>query len=174
MKRVVFICMLMFLPFLSFAQEDALVQKADTTSKSGGFYADWAKDSDPDTRRLAWYWRDMVSVQDDNYDANVPRYRIFPTTNMWTFIKLDTRNGLMWQVQYSVEGEKHRFETVLNEVPLVFSLEDGIDGRFTLIPTQNSYNFILLDQYQGTTYQTQWSIEKENRGVILIDTGDSN
>ena len=28
-------------------------------------------------------------------------YKIFPTTNMWNFIKLDTRNGKMWQVQYS-------------------------------------------------------------------------
>lgn len=27
-------------------------------------------------------------------------YKLFPTENLWTFIKLDTRNGRMWQVQY--------------------------------------------------------------------------
>ena len=25
-----------------------------------------------------------------------PAFQLFPTTNMWTFIKLDTRNGRMW------------------------------------------------------------------------------
>lgn len=29
-------------------------------------------------------------------------YQLFPTQNVWTFIKLDTRNGKMWQVQFSV------------------------------------------------------------------------
>jgi hypothetical protein len=30
-------------------------------------------------------------------------YRLFPTQNMWTFIKLNTRTGQMWQVQYDVK-----------------------------------------------------------------------
>ena len=25
-----------------------------------------------------------------------PAFQLFSTTNMWTFIKLDTRNGRMW------------------------------------------------------------------------------
>ncbi len=36
--------------------------------------------------------------------ANVVVYRLFPTTNMWTFIKLNTRTGQMWQVQWSQEA----------------------------------------------------------------------
>ncbi|WP_117879837.1 hypothetical protein [Aureibaculum luteum] len=35
-------------------------------------------------------------------------YRLFPTDNMWTFIKLNTRNGQMWQVQYSISHDKRR------------------------------------------------------------------
>ena len=31
-------------------------------------------------------------------DPNVP-YRLFATTNVYTFIKLDTRDGRLWQVQ---------------------------------------------------------------------------
>lgn len=33
------------------------------------------------------------------------KYRLFPTENMWTFIKLNTRNGEMGQVQWSIEPE---------------------------------------------------------------------
>ena len=35
-------------------------------------------------------------------------FRLFPTQNMWTFIKLNTRNGKIWQVQWSFEP-KDRF-----------------------------------------------------------------
>lgn len=36
----------------------------------------------------------------------VARYKLYPTTNMWTFLKLDTRNGRIWQVQWSFEDDK--------------------------------------------------------------------
>jgi len=41
-----------------------------------------------------------VPIQNTSTDENV-RHRLFATKNMYTFIKLDTRNGLMWQVQWS-------------------------------------------------------------------------
>jgi hypothetical protein len=94
-------------------------------------------------------------------------YRLYPTENMWTFIKLNTRNGKMWQVQFSIESNK-RFETFLNTIPLV-DKENEENGRFTLYPTQNLYNFILLDQIDGKVWQTQWSLEPANRGVIVIN-----
>ncbi len=93
-------------------------------------------------------------------------YRLYPTENMWTFIKLNTRNGKMWQVQYSIEGE-NRFETFLNIIPLI-AKDYEENGRFTLYPTQNMYNFILLDQIDGRLWQAQWSIKPENRGIIPI------
>jgi hypothetical protein len=85
---------------------------------------------------------------------------------MWTFIKLDTRNGKMWQVQYSMESES-RFETILNFTPLVVK-EKEVNNRFTLYPTQNIYTFILLDQIEGKTWQVQWSTKLENRAVVPI------
>ena len=95
------------------------------------------------------------------------RYRLFATENMWTFIKLNTRNGQMWQVQYDIDGD-NRFETYLNLLPLV-SKEKEMDDRFTLYPTQNMWTFILLDQYDGKTWQVQWSREPKNRGIIPIE-----
>ena len=95
-------------------------------------------------------------------------YKLFPTTNMWNFLKLDTRNGKMWQVQYSIKDEDgYRGEVVLNGSSLLPNGNGG-NGRFTLIPTQNMYNFILLDQQSGKTWQVQWSFEEEQRLVIPI------
>jgi hypothetical protein len=96
--------------------------------------------------------------------SNAVTYRLFPTQNMWTFIKLNTRNGQMWQVQYDVKGD-NRHETYLSLESLV-TLENEINDRFTLYPTQNIYNFLLLDQYDGRTWQVHWSIEAKNRGIV--------
>lgn len=94
-------------------------------------------------------------------------YRLFPTQNMWTFLKLNTRNGLMWQVQFDIEDD-NRFETYLNTLPLV-DQEQEVNNRFTLYPTENTWTFILLDQKDGRTWQVQWSFEPENRGLIKIE-----
>lgn len=93
-------------------------------------------------------------------------YRLFPTQNMYTFLKLDTRNGKIWQVQWDIDSA-YRFVTVLSDTALVFKEEEK-NGRFTLYPTTNIYNFILLDQIEGKTWQVQWSQKKENRGVMAI------
>lgn len=93
-------------------------------------------------------------------------YQLFSTQNLWTFIKLDTRNGKMWQVQFDVNGD-NRGETLLNILPLV-SKEKEVNGRFTLYSTQNIYNFLLLDQIDGHAFQVQWSMKEENRFVIPI------
>ena len=82
-------------------------------------------------------------------------YRLFPTQNMWTFIKLNTRNGQMWQVQYDVQGSD-RFETALNLESLVIK-EKEATGRFTLYSTQNIWTFILIDQLDGRTWQVQYT-----------------
>jgi hypothetical protein len=94
-------------------------------------------------------------------------YRLFPTQNMWTFLKLNTRNGLIWQVQFDIEDD-NRFETYLNTLPLV-DQEQEVNNRFTLYPTENTWTFILLDQKDGRTWQVQWSFEAENRGLINIE-----
>lgn len=92
-------------------------------------------------------------------------FKLYPTDNMWTFIKLDTRNGKMWQVQFSVKGDDYRFEIPLNTIALA---TDSVNGRFELYPTQNMFNFILLDKIEGATWQVQWSTEPENQAVIPI------
>lgn len=105
-------------------------------------------------------------IQNISTDSTVV-YRLFVTKNMYTFIKLDTRNGQMWQVQWSVEGSEYRFETTLSDISLV-NKEEEKNGRFFLYPTTNIYNFILLDQIDGRAWQVQWGKESE-RMVIPIN-----
>jgi hypothetical protein len=95
-------------------------------------------------------------------------YKLFPTSNMWTFLKLDTRNGRIWQVQFSVKGSEYRYEIPLSDFFLV-EADKEINGRFTLYPTSNVFNFILLDQIDGRMWQVQWSEDSKNRGIMPIN-----
>ena len=54
-----------------------------------------------------------------------------------------------------------------------FNLEDTIEyevvaqnGRFKLYPTDNMYNFIMVDVINGSTWQVQWST-KENKRLVM-------
>lgn len=97
----------------------------------------------------------------------VGRYKLYPTTNMWTFLKLDTRIGRIWQVQWSFDDDK-RFETALSLYPFAWK-DNEPNGRFILYPTTNNYTFIMLDQIDGKTYQVQWSLESNKRFIIPIE-----
>jgi hypothetical protein len=94
------------------------------------------------------------------------KYDLFETQNMWTFILLDTITGKMWQIQYDIQGD-NRGGVELNTQDLA-SEKQIIPGRFTLHKTTNMYNFILLDQIDGGTWQVQWAMEKESRGILPI------
>lgn len=96
------------------------------------------------------------------------RYKLYPTQNVWTFLKLDSETGRIWQVQYSVKGNDSRFEVPLNPGNIAKALKRSQKaGRYSLFPTQNMYNFIMLDQIDGDTYQVQWGKE-ENRMLMQI------
>ncbi|RXR22148.1 hypothetical protein [Flavobacterium stagni] len=94
-------------------------------------------------------------------------YQLFPTPNIWTYIKLDTRNGKMWQVHFSVNADGFEGQIVLNSVSLTPEV-DEIKGRFTLYKTENTYNLILLDQIDGRVWQVQWNSEEEKRFISRI------
>ena len=80
-------------------------------------------------------------------DANVT-YRLFKTENMHIFIKLDTRNGKMTLIQFSVSATSEMMQVNLNDQELATGAE-AKEGRFFLYPTDNFYTFLLLDQIDG-------------------------
>ena len=97
-------------------------------------------------------------------DSDV-NFRLFQTNNRWTFLKLDARTGEIMHVQYSTDGNRMQYE--LNSIPLATG-ENAVPGRFFLYPTENTYNFILLDQIDGRVWQVQWNINEDNRGIWRI------
>lgn len=89
--------------------------------------------------------------------VDIDRYKLYPTQNIYTLLELDTQTGRIWQVQYSVKGPKYRFKTHLNRWSLLEDSDLQVSGRFELYPTQNMYNFVLLDKISGKTWQVQWN-----------------
>lgn len=95
----------------------------------------------------------------------VNNYLLYPTVNIYTFLKLDTRNGRIWQVQYSMD--ENEFEVTLNSQKLV---TDGKQGQFALYPTTNNWTFLLLDTVNGDVWHVQWSQDPMKRGIYKIKT----
>ena len=94
-------------------------------------------------------------------------YKLYPTFNMYTFLKLDTRYGIVTQVQYTTDNDSKEFETYLDSpYPLVPDSE-AVVGRYELYPTSNYWTFMLLDQITGKIYHVQWS-QKGNEGIWHI------
>lgn len=111
-----------------------------------------------------------VSLLDNINKKTSPRYKLYQTENIWTFIELETYTGRMWQVQYTLDDSKMvRGKVELNASNLAGGERNEYAGRFELYPTQNIYNFILLDTQTGKTWQTQWSFNAENRGIVEIE-----
>jgi len=108
----------------------------------------------------------QIEKEAEIQQLEVPIYKLFPTENYWTFLKLDTRNGKIWQVHFTI-SDGYEGEIVLNSSSLIWDDKD-INGRFNLYPTNNMYNFILLDQLDGRTYQVQWNSDRNKRFVSRI------
>lgn len=103
------------------------------------------------------------------YDVNPTAvFQLFPTENRWIFIKLNSETGQMWMLQYSTSTESDALTIPLNLNSLLNNYDDKVPGRFTLYPTQNYYNFILLDQINGKTWQVQWNTDLDGIGVWAI------
>ena len=116
----------------------------------------------------ASYSQSDIPVQ--NVSPGNPKHRLFATSNMYTFLELDTATGLIYQVQWGMEPGYRHF-TFLNGKSLLPEGEEPKPGRFFLYPTSNIYTFILLDQVSGNTWQVQWSMDAEERMVAPIYLG---
>lgn len=117
---------------------------------------------------LSVFSQTAVQSTNDEVAGDAPTYKLYKTQNMWIFIKLNTQTGRMTLVQYSVNDDTDRGEFDLNIINLAVGKEK-INGRFALMPTENMWNYILLDQIDGDVWQVQWSIEPRNRFVEKIE-----
>lgn len=95
-----------------------------------------------------------------------PIYKLYPTQNMYTFLELNTVTGQIWIVQWSTSGNRMKY--TLSEEEQIYAWDTPIAGRFELYPTENMYNFVMLDNIKGYCYQVQWNFDADKRFVIRI------
>ena len=98
----------------------------------------------------------------DRLENLVPRYKIYKTENTYNLIKLDTATGQTWQVQYRVP-DTESMTVEIDASSLLWYSEPEIAGRFELYPTNNMYQFILIDTQTGRTWQIQWNTTPSKR-----------
>ena len=94
-------------------------------------------------------------------------YKLFPTINMYNFVKLNTSTGQVYQVQWNFDVTLC-FESDINRWPLV-ETDEQYNGRFALYPTENDHSFLLLDQFSGKIWKVQWSLKSEERFIRTIN-----
>lgn len=94
------------------------------------------------------------------------RYKLYPTENIYNLLKLDTKTGMIWQVQWGLNDD---YEGVfdINLIDLR-TISDPENGNFELYPTKNMYQFILLDKINGRQWHVQWGIGSEKRWIRRI------
>lgn len=94
------------------------------------------------------------------------RYKLYQTKNIYTFLQLDTKTGMIDQFQWSLDSDNEG-SVVINDVDLRIGLGYG-SGTFELYPTENMYQFILLDKTTGRKWHVQWGMESSKRWIRRI------
>lgn len=94
------------------------------------------------------------------------RYKLYQTENIYTFLQLDTKTGMIEQVQWSLNPDNEGSVTI-NSDNLAKEL-DYSPGSFELYPTKNIYQFILIDKTSGKKWHVQWGMESDERWIRRI------
>lgn len=95
------------------------------------------------------------------------RYKLYPTENLYTLLELDTKTGIIKQVQWGLESKDEGTWYINSEDLNKWSGGYG-SGTFELYPTQNMYQFILIDQTDGRKWHVQWGIGDKKRWIRRI------
>ena len=94
------------------------------------------------------------------------RYKLYQTENIYTFLQLDTKTGMIEQVQWSLNSDNEGSVTI-NSYDLTKEFDYG-PGSFELYPTKNIYQFILIDKTSGNKWHVQWGMESDKRWIRRI------
>lgn len=94
------------------------------------------------------------------------RFKIYQTENIYQLLKLDTKTGKIYQIQWSL-NQKEEMTLTINSDDLRIDQNYG-SGCFELYPTKNMYQFILIDKTDGRTWHVQWGTESSKRWIRRI------
>ena len=157
MKKLI---LLLFIPIVCFGQEDIERYKVYNTTN---IFTSLLLDS-----ATGQIWQLQIGLTDvDQIKSVLSDYKYANTIDYYT----RSHNEAMkyWEEKYnskhdsivSVEDKAFYKPYTLDEMSEYSRIAKN--GRFKLYPTDNSYNFIMVDVITGDTYQVQWNTDKEKR-----------
>ena len=88
--------------------------------------------------------KETLKATETSLEPQVSNYQLFETKNLWTFLRLDTRNGKITQVHFTLDSNGYRGEQVLSH------LRRGEGRTLHLIPDPEHVHL-------HPTGQNQWS-----------------
>lgn len=94
------------------------------------------------------------------------RFKLYPTENIYNFLQLDTKTGIIEQVQWSLDSDNEGSVSI-NSEDLTYGFGYG-SGSFELYPTKNMYQFLLLDKTTGRKWHVQWGMKSSERWIRRI------
>lgn len=121
-------------------------------------------------------WQVQYSIKGTDYMAAFPinmsafaypsdtsvwtdRFQMTATKNMWNFIMLDSYDGRLWQVQYSVNDLESLVCVPINERSLVVSKGKSV---FYIQPLTSMFQYYLVNGESGDMWKFQWSTKGDN------------
>lgn len=90
------------------------------------------------------------------------RFKLYKTKNIYTFLRLDTATGKIRQFQWSLKSGEEGYVTINDED---LSFISAKNGTFELYPTENMYQFLLLDKSMGRMWHVQWGMKSNERWI---------
>ena len=173
MKKL--LLLLLFIPLMSFGQEDIERFKVyETTNNYNSLLLDSA---------TGQIWHLQIGLGDGKSKTD---------TNQLKYVLSDVKRAEpvediteVWSERYDL-AMKDWEENYNSKPDSIVSAEDKAywkpytldeqlsnstiaqNGRFKLYPTGNMFNFIMVDVIDGRTWQVQWSTKKDERVVLKI------
>lgn len=159
MKKILVLLYTLSCTFLSYSQVEQPAVIVDETSNE--IEASINNNSDSIVSYIATVLDD-INLKIFDADNN-NRFKLYPTENMYNFLKLDTWTGRIEQVQWSLDSKEEGTWTINNE-----NLALNFKSSFELYPTQNMYQFLLINKANGRTWHVQWGHEDKKRWIRRI------
>ena len=159
MKKLI---LLLFIPIVCLGQEDIERYKVYNTTN---IYTSLLLDS-----ATGQIWQLQIGLADvDQIKSVLSDHKYTYTVDYIT--QMHNNDMKYWEEKYnskpdsivSIEDKAYYKPSTLEE--RLASKPIAKNGRFKLYPTDNSYNFIMVDVITGDSYQVQWNIDKEKRFI---------
>ena len=159
MKKLLFL--LFFIPLVSFGQEDIERYKVyDTENIYTSILLDTA---------TGQTWQLQIGIGD-----NSSRMRTVLSDTEYAYTVEELTEDWDYSMEYWEETYNSQPDSIVSSEDKALykppTLKQKLEympitqnGRFKLYPTENTYNFIMVDVIDGRTWQVQWNIDYDKR-----------